>query len=81
MDSKNITLDREAYELLRREKGEGESFSDVVKRLVGRRRPLTDFVGLWKDMPKGDLRRIENAFRRGRGRDRSRLRKLTKRLG
>lgn len=81
MDTKTIALDREAYEVLRDEKRKGESFSEVVKRLAGKRRPLTDFVGLWKDVPKEDLRSIEDAIRRGRERDRDRLRRLMKRLG
>jgi predicted CopG family antitoxin len=35
MGTKTIGLDEEAYELLRAEKREDESFSDVVKRVTG----------------------------------------------
>lgn len=49
---KTVALDREAYELLRRQKREGESFSDVVKRLARPFVGLTDLAGAWKDYPE-----------------------------
>lgn len=36
MATKTITLDLEAYEALRRRKGKGESFSDVIKKHFAR---------------------------------------------
>ena len=81
MEIKTIALDREAYDLLKAQKASGESFSDVVKRLAGRRRPLSDYAGIWKEIPKGELKKIEEALERGRELDRERLSKLLRRLG
>ena len=72
METKTIALDREAYEALRRLKKKGESFSDVVRRLSGPPRPLTELAGLWKEMAPGDLRKIESFLRQGRELDRQR---------
>ena len=48
MSSKTIRLDEEAYTRLERRKREGESFSDVVKRLAGEQ-SLSEVAGIWKD--------------------------------
>nr|WP_084156951.1 antitoxin VapB family protein [Haladaptatus cibarius] len=45
MGTKNISLNDEAYEQLRARKHEGESFSDVVKRLAGER-SLLEIAGI-----------------------------------
>jgi len=45
---KTITITREAYEALVREKRARESFSDVVLRLTSRRAKLSDYFGVWK---------------------------------
>jgi len=73
METKTIALDVEAYEILRRHKRRGESFSDVVKRLAGSRRPLVDLAGLWKDMSPTKFRRFEESRRRGREQGTKRL--------
>ncbi len=81
MQIKTIALDKEAYDLLKARKASGESFSDVVKRLAGRRRPLSNYAGIWKEIPKEDLKRIEDALEQGRKLDRERFSKLLRRLG
>ncbi|HLB68817.1 MAG TPA: antitoxin VapB family protein [Thermoplasmata archaeon] len=57
MSVKTVTLSEDAYAALLALKREGESFSDVVRRLAGRGRPLLDFAGAWKDVPKEKMRR------------------------
>lgn len=71
-DTKTISLDRQAYELLRREKRKGETFSDVVKRLARPRKPLTAFAGAWKDMPHETFKMIERFRREARELDEKR---------
>jgi len=48
MPTKTITITEEAYERLRREKMEGESFSEVIIRLTERKRGIDEFAGIWK---------------------------------
>ncbi|MGI0148274.1 MAG: antitoxin VapB family protein [Thermoplasmata archaeon] len=82
METKTIALDREAYDLLRRQKRKGESFSDAVKRIARDGRPLSDFAGAWrKHLSDRDIQEIEAAIRRGRDADRDRMGKLAARLG
>jgi len=63
MDIKTVGLDRDAYEALRREKKPGESFSDVVKRITRKRRPLAEFAGRWKGIPRSQVRAFDAAFK------------------
>ncbi|WP_436911407.1 antitoxin VapB family protein [Halosimplex marinum] len=58
-----ISLDEEAYERLVAEKREGESFSDVVKRLTGER-SWREVAGIWDD----EIDDIAAAIEAGRGR-------------
>ena len=64
--TRTISLDQTAYERLRAEKREGESFSDVVKRLAGGR-SWTEVAGIWTDASD-----VEDAIDEGRDRSRRR---------
>lgn len=44
LKGKNVALRAEAIEALERARREGESYSDVVVRLAGQRRPLSEVV-------------------------------------
>lgn len=48
MASKNISLPEDVYRQLAEEKRAGESFGDVINRLL-RSRPLSTFWGAWSD--------------------------------
>lgn len=64
MASKTISLKEETYDRLARAKGEGESFSDVVDRLLGTdRHPLYGLVGLLDEDAVEAVRRQSAAFR------------------
>lgn len=52
MSVKTVTLSEDAYKALAALKKEGESFSDVVRRLSLGNRSLLEFAGDWKDVPK-----------------------------
>ncbi len=57
MGTKNISLDDEAYEKLRTRKREGESFSDVVKRLAGER-SLLEIAGILSEEEANELQNV-----------------------
>jgi len=59
---KTITISLEAYEALAREKLPGESFSDVILRLVKRSGSLLDLAGSWK-MDDSDAEKLMEELR------------------
>ena len=78
MGSKTISLDDEAYGLLRTAKQPEESFSDVVKRTFGPSRPrLGALAGLLADKEGADL---ANAVKRMRRESAKRVAARQKRL-
>ncbi|MFP4001707.1 MAG: antitoxin VapB family protein [Thermoplasmata archaeon] len=48
MSTKTVSLDEKAYELLKKKKEKGESFSDVVKKLTNER-SLLEIASIWED--------------------------------
>lgn len=59
---KTVSFDDEAYNLLKGAKiSPAESFSDVVKRHFGLRRPLADSAGGWADMDDDEAERLRRA--------------------
>ncbi len=57
MPVKTVTLSEDAYAALAAMKREGESFSDVVRRLARGGRSLLEFVGAWKEASPEKMRR------------------------
>lgn len=56
---KTVKLDDEAYRLLRGAKTHRkESFSNVVKRLCGKRPRLEESFGAWSDVTPKQVRRL-----------------------
>lgn len=64
MGSRTISLDDDAYEKLKAAKEPGESFSDVVHRLLGPAQPrLTDLVGLLDEDAAEELAAVVERMR------------------
>lgn len=68
MATKTISLDEKAYDRLKAHKKEGESFSDVVKRLAGER-SWREVAGILTEEEAND---VEDAVEAGRERSRKR---------
>lgn len=76
MDTTTIALDREAYELLRKAKQPGESFSLVVKRLARAKRPLSSFAGTWGHLAESEVQEMRDTLEAGRKRSRLKSERL-----
>jgi len=72
MATKTISLDEEAYERLKAHKREGESFSDVVKRIAGER-SWTEVAGI---LSEEDAEELDGIIEEGRERSRDRRERL-----
>jgi predicted CopG family antitoxin len=57
MGTKTISLADDAYEKLKAHKREGESFSDVVRRLAGGV-TLSEYYGVFDEATADDLERV-----------------------
>ncbi|MEB3779523.1 MAG: antitoxin VapB family protein [Desulfurococcales archaeon] len=58
MGVKTITISLEAYEALLRIKKPGESFSDVILRLVRKHRSITELASAWHDVSDEEIQEI-----------------------
>jgi predicted CopG family antitoxin len=76
---KTVTLTKDAYDSLAALKNEGESFSEVIRRLTRSQALLSSFAGAWIGAPKRDVEQIRKSLRDADRRSRAKLRRLTRR--
>ncbi len=64
INSKTVTITKEAYKKLKMEKMESESFSELINRLTDKsRKDLMEFAGAWKDFDaEGIIKEGRNEF-------------------
>jgi predicted CopG family antitoxin len=61
MGFRTISLSDAVYRRLRAERQSGESFSDVISRLLEvKQPPLMKYAGAWKPLSKAELREIRS---------------------
>jgi len=73
---KTVTLTKDAYDALAALKTEGESFSEVVRRLTGSHVLLSSFAGAWVGAPEDAIREVRGFLRRSDRLSRAKLRRL-----
>ena len=54
MATKTIAIMDDAYELLVQRKHKDESFSEVIRKLAGKKIDVMKFAGVWKDVSERD---------------------------
>lgn len=59
MASKNIAITEDAYKLLVRHKRPDESFSEVIREHFKKGKKLTDYAGVWANMPEKKWKEFE----------------------
>jgi hypothetical protein len=77
---KPTASDPNASEPIRRPKKKAASPGDDADTSAPKRRPLSDFAGLWKDAPKEDLEKFEAWRRESRALDIEKMDRLIKRI-
>jgi len=81
MSVRTVTLSKDAYDALASLKGEGESFSEVIRRLTGSRTMLSAFAGAWKGAPKSEIAAVREFLRDSDRLSRQKIRRLSRRGG
>lgn len=66
MVTKNIAITEDAYELLVRNKRPEESFSEVIRAHFKKEKKLTDYAGIWADIPENEWKAIEKGVKDAR---------------
>ena len=54
MSSQNVAIRKDVYDALSREKRTGESFTQVLLRLLNQRGPLEELFGTWGGASRGE---------------------------
>jgi predicted CopG family antitoxin len=76
MAVKTVTLAEDAYAALAALKNEGESFSEVVRRLTGSQVLLSSFAGAWIGAPDSKIREVRAFLKESERLSRAKLRRL-----
>lgn len=60
---KTISLSDESYKLLKNQKREKESFSEVIMRIFAPKTKFSDFAGTWADIPDEEIDEMKRMIR------------------
>jgi len=76
---KTVTLSKDAYDALAALKNEGESFSEVVRRLTGSQILLSSYAGAWSGAPESEVKKVRRFLKDSDRISRQKLRRLAAR--
>ena len=63
---KNISITKEAYDLLARNKKSGESFSEVILTYFKKEKKLFDYAGMWADVSADEFEELKKGVEEAR---------------
>jgi predicted CopG family antitoxin len=66
MGTKTISIMDDVYELLVKNRRDNESFSDVIRRALSKKKDIMKFAGIWKDMPPERIEAMKKAIEMSR---------------
>jgi predicted CopG family antitoxin len=78
MAVKTVTLSQDAYDALSALKAEGESFSEVIRRVTGAQTLLSPFAGAWKGAPDAKIQEVRKFLAASDRLSKQKLRRLSK---
>jgi predicted CopG family antitoxin len=59
MGTKTISIMDDAHDLLVRNRMGDESFSEVIRRILGKKRKIMEFAGAWKNVSDKEAERMK----------------------
>ena len=62
MGTKNISIMDDVYESLLKHKRNSESFSDELRRILGKKGDIMSVAGAWSDINEKDAESMKNAI-------------------
>ena len=63
MATKTISVMEDAYEMLAIKKQKNESFSELIRRVFGKKTDIMRFAGSWKDIPDERIEQMKKSIR------------------
>ncbi len=63
MGTKTISIMEDAYTLLVRNRIGDESFSEVIRRIFGKRKSIMEFAGVWKNVADKEIEKMKKGIK------------------
>ena len=64
MTTKTITIMNDAYTLLAKSRMGNESFSEIIRRVLSKKRNISEFAGAWSDMNEEEATELKENIKK-----------------